>query len=332
MLNRTEEEIMSSWEGGSSAEPLVSIRCITYKHGPYIAQTLEGFLIQKTTFPFEIVVHDDASPDNTADVIREYEAKYPNIIHTIYETENMFSKGDGVISGIINPILRGKYVAYCEGDDYWIDENKLQKQVDFLEANPDYGLCYTNFNFYHQNTGETEYDLLNTKSGEFRSEYTLEEWVINKGYTAPMTWVLRKELLDKYKRIPSCDSSFGTFAHFLATSKVHCLKNDITAVYRVLGESASHTKDVKKSYSRASTLLKVQEKMIEKYGLPADTVEKVRKLYYSNGYRLIGMNYDREAMKNSLKYNSSPKVKLFYTAMRSSLLRRLCISLWKKSR
>ncbi|MBP5430702.1 glycosyltransferase [Ruminococcus sp.] len=332
MLNRTEEEIMSTWQGGSSAAPLVSIRCITYNHGDYIGQALDGFLSQKTTFPFEVIVHEDASPDNTADVIREYEAKFPHIIRPVYEKENMFSKGDGTISKIINPMIRGKYVAYCEGDDYWIDENKLQKQIDFLEANPDYGMCYTNFNIYHQNTGETEYDILNTKSKEFRSEYTLEEWVVNRGYTAPMTWVLRKELFDKYKRIPSCDGSFVMFSYFLASAKVYCFKDDVTAVYRVLGESASHTRSAKKYYSRVTNLLSTQEKLVEKYGLPEETVEKIRHNFYNRSYKLIGMNFDRENMSKTKNYNSSPKVKLFYMLMHSKLLRRLCVLIWERSR
>lgn len=112
--------------------PLVSISCITYNHVSYIRQCLDGFLMQKTDFPFEIVVHDDASTDKTAEIVREYEKKYPNIIKPIYELENQYSKPGISINDITFPYLRGKYIALCEGDDYWIDENKLQMQVDFL--------------------------------------------------------------------------------------------------------------------------------------------------------------------------------------------------------
>ena len=122
---------------------LVSISCITYNHAPYIRQCLDGFMMQKTDFLFEVLIHDDASIDETAAIIREYEAKYPDIIKPIYQTENQYSKGVGGITVRFNlPRAQGKYIALCEGDDYWIDPNKLQKQVDFLEANEDVSMCF----------------------------------------------------------------------------------------------------------------------------------------------------------------------------------------------
>jgi len=123
-------------------KPLVSISCITYNHINFIRDAIEGFLMQKTNFPFEILIHDDYSTDGTEDVIREYEKKYPDIIKPIYEKENQWSKG---IRGslVFNfPRAQGKYMALCEGDDYWTDPLKLQKQVDFLEANPDFSVCF----------------------------------------------------------------------------------------------------------------------------------------------------------------------------------------------
>jgi hypothetical protein len=121
---RTEKEIMADWKVDYSI-PLLSISCLAYNHEKYIEDTLEGFLIQKTDFPFEIVIHDDASTDNTANIIREYEALYPNIIKPIYQNENQFSKGINNSAMYNFPRLRGKYVAICEGDDYWTDSNKL---------------------------------------------------------------------------------------------------------------------------------------------------------------------------------------------------------------
>ncbi|MBO5924474.1 MAG: glycosyltransferase [Lentisphaeria bacterium] len=121
--------------------PMVSICCITFKHEKYIRECLDGFIMQKTNFPFEVIVHDDASPDKTADIIREYEAKYPDIIKPIYQTENQYSKKIKSLWKHVFPRCRGKYIAICEGDDFWCDENKLQMQYDFMEANPDYSLC-----------------------------------------------------------------------------------------------------------------------------------------------------------------------------------------------
>lgn len=122
---------------------MVTIRCITYNQEPYIRDCLEGFVMQQTNFRFEAIVHDDASTDGTAAIIKEYAEKYPDIIKPILETENQYSKHDGSLNRIMNEHTHGKYVAWCEGDDYWIDHLKLQKQVDFLEAHPDYSMCWT---------------------------------------------------------------------------------------------------------------------------------------------------------------------------------------------
>lgn len=124
---------------------MVTIRCLAYNQEKYIRQCLEGFVMQKTNFRFEAIIHDDASTDGTADIIREFEAKYPDIIKPIYETENQYSKHDGSIYRIMEEHTHGKYVAYCEGDDYWIDPLKLQKQFDILENDPTISLCHHDF-------------------------------------------------------------------------------------------------------------------------------------------------------------------------------------------
>ncbi len=121
--------------------PVVTIRCIAYNHAKYIRYCLDGFVMQQTNFPFEAVVHDDASTDGTADIIREYAEKYPDIIKPILETENQFSKHDGSLRRIMDDASTGKYIAVCEGDDYWTDPLKLQKQVDYLESHPDVAMC-----------------------------------------------------------------------------------------------------------------------------------------------------------------------------------------------
>lgn len=122
---------------------LVSINCITYNHEKYLVQALESFLNQETNFKFEILIHDDASTDSTPDIIKYYEKKYPKIIKPIYQSDNQFSKGR-------KPWLynldraKGQYIAECEGDDYWADSNKLQKQIDYLENNPGCTLTFHN--------------------------------------------------------------------------------------------------------------------------------------------------------------------------------------------
>lgn len=120
----------------------LSIVCLTYNHIKFIRQALQSFVMQKTTFDFEVIVHDDASTDGTTDIIREFAEKYPSIIKPVFQTENQWSKGISISKTFVYPKISGEYVALCEGDDYFIDENKLQKQVDFLEAHPDYAICF----------------------------------------------------------------------------------------------------------------------------------------------------------------------------------------------
>ena len=121
------------------ANPLVSILCVTYNHKDYIAQALDSFLMQKTNFKFQVIVGDDCSTDGTTEILKEYAKKYPDIIKPIFREKNIGSTKNSleVYSNAKTP-----YVAICEGDDYWIDEYKLQKQVDFLESNPDYAICF----------------------------------------------------------------------------------------------------------------------------------------------------------------------------------------------
>lgn len=138
---RSEQEIMSRWDEKYDV-PLVSVMCLAYNHEKYIEDALKGFLIQETDFPFEVLIHDDASTDRTADIIREYEKKYPHIIKPIYQKENQYSLGIKPTWRYNYPRANGQYIAFCEGDDYWVDEKKLQKQVDFMKKNPEYVICF----------------------------------------------------------------------------------------------------------------------------------------------------------------------------------------------
>lgn len=121
----------------------VSVLTTAYNHAQYIAQALDSFLMQKTNFAFEVIVHDDASTDGTTEIIRKYAEKYPDIIRPIYQKENQYSKGIYGYS-FMEPLVRGKYIAQCEGDDYWCDDRKLQKQADYMDMHPECSFCFCN--------------------------------------------------------------------------------------------------------------------------------------------------------------------------------------------
>lgn len=122
-------------------EIAVSVICLTYNHEKYIRDCLEGFVSQKTNFVYEVIIHDDASTDGTAGIIREYEERYPGIIRPIYQTQNQFSQKVPIYKNYVLPKIRGKFVALCEGDDYWIDPHKLQRQYDGMVRNPHCSMC-----------------------------------------------------------------------------------------------------------------------------------------------------------------------------------------------
>lgn len=125
-------------------EVLVSIVCLAFNHEEYIRSALDGFVKQVCSFKYEIIIHDDASTDGTADIIREYEKRYPDLFFPIYQTENQYSKKVKIFPQFILPNVRGKYMAICEGDDYWIDPYKLQRQIDYMENHDDCTFCFTN--------------------------------------------------------------------------------------------------------------------------------------------------------------------------------------------
>ena len=140
--------------------PFVFVRCLTYNHEKYIEDALKGFVMQKTDFPFLAVVIDDCSTDGTADIVRRYEAQYPDIIKGIYLPHNFRSRGEDKRPYYQEYVDKATYWAECEGDDYWTDPLKLQKQVDFLEANPEYSLCFHKVNTLMQATGEMKEEFI----------------------------------------------------------------------------------------------------------------------------------------------------------------------------
>lgn len=119
----------------------VSVYCLAYNHSAYIEQTINGFLSQKTDFRYEVIIHDDASPDKTAEIIKKYENEYPDIIKGIYQTKNQYSQRINITRTFVLPQLNGEYVCLCEGDDFWTDPYKLQKQVDVMDEFLDCHLC-----------------------------------------------------------------------------------------------------------------------------------------------------------------------------------------------
>lgn len=228
MISISENEIIKNW---SSNHILVSICCVTYNHEPYIADALDGFLMQETNFAFEIIVRDDYSTDKTAAIVKQYADKYPNIIKPIFESSNQYSKGIQPFPAVMNRST-GKYIAICEGDDYWTSSVKLQRQIDFLEQNPDYSLIFHNAEIkdYDQNgiVIDTRLHTKNIPSGEVTVAQILMTKIVP---TASV--VLRNVDLSYYfsKKYPVGDTPLFMF---MAKFGRLYYSDEITSVYRLL--------------------------------------------------------------------------------------------------
>lgn len=250
---------------------MVTIQCTTYNHEPYIRQCLEGFVMQKTNFRFEAIVHDDASIDGTAAIVKEFADKYPEIIKPIFETENQYSKRDGSLSRILDEYTLGKYISICEGDDYWIDPLKLQKQVDFLEKHPKFSACLTKFISYNEVT-KKPYALVGDDYSSLRDML----WRDLQFGTA--TLVFRRSLYNKYRN-EICpekqdwlmgDKPLVLYMASQGEVKTLC---DCTTVYRILENSVSHSNSAELQLKRARNTIDIYHFFAEKY-LSEDIVLK----------------------------------------------------------
>lgn len=219
-----------------NTRPLVSIFCPTFNHENYIRQCLDSFIMQKTSFPFEILLHDDASTDKTAHIVKEYETNYPNLFKCIYQFENKLSKDSSYLIRTCSQMALGKYVAVCEGDDYWTDPNKLQKQVDFLESEEDYAICFHNTIVYNN---EEKKILFEQPGITQNSSFSIQDFFKNNPIATASVVFRRKyiEIIPEwFSQSPFGDYSLYLYILVLSQSKAGYLK-DAMAVYRIHKES-----------------------------------------------------------------------------------------------
>jgi glycosyltransferase involved in cell wall biosynthesis len=222
--------------------PLVSIICPAYNHEKFIAQALDGFVMQKTNFPFEIIVHDDASTDGTARIMRDYEEKYPHLFKNIYQSENQFSKNIMSVSLILFKASKGKNIACCEGDDYWTDPYKLQKQVDFLEQNPDYVACFHDVKVLLPN-GDLVEDTITSVPAQYE---TIEDLARDGNYIHTPSVVFRNVIQEYPAELNH--STIGDYFLYLLLAQYGKFKywKEEMAVYRYgVGMFSVNTQDYK---------------------------------------------------------------------------------------
>lgn len=338
---------MRNWQ--RSEPPLVSILCSAYNHEPYIKNAIEGFLIQETSFPFEVLIHDDASTDRTAEIIREYEARYPDIIKPIYQTVNQYSQG--FKPGAINrKRAKGKYVALCEGDDYWTDPNKLQIQADFLGKNPEYGFVHGGAVKHEVGTGRIKRDVEPPDSPKIRSSEEMFLRIIKGQYCQVYTCTvmyrleLRKKLEHIHPEIYGTSKRMfmmGDTPLLLDMSRITKFKyiSKPLAVYKSLPESASRSQDPRRRLEFFNNGTEMRMYYLNKYGYP----EKIKRQVWLNRHLFLllrvstilndqtAAQYAVEKIRQS-KEPIPPGKRFAYQALRHRRLHRLVSALIKIQR
>jgi len=279
----------------------VSVCCITYNHAPFIRQCLDGFMMQQTSFDFEVLIHDDASTDGTSDIIREYERKYPDIIKPIYQTENQYSKGRNILAIHQFPRAQGKYIAMCEGDDYWTDPYKLQKQVDFLEANPDFAICFHPVKIKKEDENILMDDHITPDVPDITNIYRLAEG--NYIHTPSVVFRNNQHVIDEFS---SKEYNFDYTLHMLNAiyGKIKKLPNEM-AVYRIHRDGIWSSKS---KADRYSSWMNVLRELISFFKNENIQVEEILKQQYGKiAYNLYALSAGKEKRRyfmEACEYNS----------------------------
>lgn len=322
-------------------EPLVSVKMITYNHAPFIANAIECVLKQKTNFPFELVIGEDCSTDGTREIVFEYQKKYPDIIRVITSEQNVGMKKNGYRT---TKACRGKYIAFCEGDDYWHHPEKLQKQVDYLESNEECGLVYSSYDVYHPSTQKLIKDFIKYHNWEMPQNPCINDFLEGKyelGLGLLTCTVMIRRIL--YEQIIEADTYLHQSGHFLmgdtqlwaemsTMAHLHYIPVSL-ATHTISDESATRSKDPKKrlrfSISRAELYLY----LFDKYKLSSNNLNKYKSEWFDSSLKLAfheGNARRADELKNSkeslnwsqwLRYWGAKHRAIYYIFSSAALIR-----------
>lgn len=301
------------------SEVMVSVVVATYNHEKYIRHTLESIVAQNVSFRYEVFVGDDCSSDNTANIVKEFAQKYPDIINAVIREKNL-----GASANIVDLVTRtkGQYIAFIEGDDYWIDENKLQKQVKFMEEHPDFVAVFGRCIIVDENEDiipGLEKEKGYTKSGE---EYSIKDFEKNilPGQTA--TSLYRRISFDELQKKLSGEINDermmmdrGQVLFMLSLGKMYTFE-DVFAAYRYVTNAKSGSWSSKHDYYSRDNIIyfldgmKLYEKVAKKLGMSLNFDEQ-RCLLLANVYnnRSSFSIDDITTLKKAIKesFNSKPR-------------------------
>lgn len=242
-------------------EIVVSVCCLAYNHEAFIKDAIEGFLIQETDFPIEILIHDDASTDGTSEIIKYYQDTYPGKFIVVFQNVNQFSQGKNVLEPLFK-IARGKYIAICEGDDYWTDPYKLQKQVDFMEQHLDCSICCHKVSFKFENDDNKTLLFPDIVGDKVFDKSELNKRFFIKTCSLLIQNIHMKELLSFLEGFKVKDTPMW---YFFAEHGHIAYLDDIMAVYRVHGTSYWSSLD---DYQQLLISLDTYENILKRLKLP----------------------------------------------------------------
>lgn len=277
--------------------PLVSIVCDSFNHEHFLHDSIGGFLMQNVKFEYEILIHDDASTDKSQAIIREYAEKYPDRFFPIIQEENQYSKGIGIWNTYQFSRVRGKYVAMCEGDDYWIDCDKLQKQVAFLETHPEYSLCFHNALEHFEDNSQEDRPFSQIEDRDYSALEIYENWMIPTASVVFRASVLK---CDKYNELfVKRRFIFGDITLFLAASTCGKLRgmSDVMSVYRRQASGVT----ARAFWGKESTQIKIAEMYIELAKIMGKEFKPFAEKNYAQNYLTLFM-ISREKGQTNWKY------------------------------
>lgn len=294
-------------------EPLVSVKMITYNHAPYIAQAIKGVIQQQTDFPFELVIGEDCSTDGTRDIVFDYQKRHPDVIRVVTSERNVGMKRNSYRTG---RACRGKYIAFCEGDDYWHHPLKLQKQVDYLEGHPECGLVYSDFDTFDVGTG-LRVIAYNRQHGRKPAEQpTLTDLLNGKCGILTCTVCARRKLVDDV--IASDPELYASprflmgdtplWGDILCQAKVHYIDVSLST-YRLLPESAAHSKMATKQHRFYRSNSEMRVYMARKHGLSLADIESYERDLADASLFLAFLEKDAEMGMIARRQLSRPTVR-----------------------
>jgi glycosyltransferase involved in cell wall biosynthesis len=312
--------------------PLVSVLMLTYNHEPYIAQAIDSVLMQKTDFPYELIIGEDCSTDGTRAIVEKYAHTYPKIIRVITGPLNI-----GALANIIriNAAARGKYIATLEGDDFWNDELKLQKQADFLECNPEYGLVHSDVNHWHEE-GSVLAEKYNATHG-----YAIPEGDIFIELLDPDSYLIktptalfRKDIHDRhvdYEVVRSHGWVVADLFNWLSMARFTMFKYfpEALATYRVGRETAGNTADFKKKIQIHRSVFAIRFYFMEKFPVAEAIRNKLQNCYVMtllyDAFKIHDHSLAAEMRKYARANRMPPRLKrsLLYYGVGNRLLHRL---------